>query len=120
VTWTKIGDEIWSDPDLTGLSDRAFRLQVNCYAYSSDKLTDGRLDARQVEQVAFMFGLTGDDLKTAISELVHNGQWTEDLHGYVLVRYLEQNPTREKVIDDRRKNREKQAAWLKKHRRRLG
>ena len=119
MSWANLDDRTWTDPVLGALSDRAFRLHINTYAYCADQLTDGQVDARQVAQVAFMFQLTdADEIKAAIRELVQAGVWTEDLNAYTLPSYIAANRSRAEIEEDRRKNRERQAAWQKKQRRR--
>ena|ERR1700730_1774138 len=123
MSWAQFDDGTWSDPALSKLSHRAHRLFANCWIYCADKMTDGRLDLRQIEQVAFMFGLTDRDcIKADIAELVAGGvltedaqiPLTEDMGGYTLVDWLEQNRTKQEVLDSRKKTAERQARWRKK------
>src|SRR5437762_8022098 len=101
MTWAKLSDETWTDPVLTALSDRAFRLHIACLAYCADKLTDGALTARQVEQVAFMFGLTDEkELKATIAELVKSDLW-ESGQEYSIIDFLESNPSKAKDEETR-------------------
>lgn len=50
MPWANLDDRTWTDPVLGTLTDRAYRLHINAYAYCGDQLTDGRIDARQVAQ----------------------------------------------------------------------
>jgi len=102
MPYANLDDHTWTDPVLGTLSDRAFRLHVNVYSYCGDQLTDGRVDARQVAQVAFMFGLSDpEEIKAAIAELVKGGVWAADLNGYTLPSYIASNRTRAEVEADR-------------------
>jgi hypothetical protein len=102
MPWANLDDGTWTDPVLGALSDRAFRLHVNTYAYCADLLTDGRVDARQVAQIAFMFQLaSANEIKAAVDELLQAGVWTEDLNGFIVPSYVAANRSRAEVEADR-------------------
>jgi predicted FMN-binding regulatory protein PaiB len=62
-----------------------------------------------------MFGLTDPDcLKQAISELVTWKLWTEELQGYVMVGWLEQNRSKQDVLETREGARKRMARWRRK------
>jgi hypothetical protein len=113
MPYANLSDTTWSDPALGTLSDQAFRLHINAYSYCSNHLTDGRLTARQVEQVGFMFGLVGDALKAAATELVQAGVWTEALTEYTLPSFIATNWSRARIEEQRAGT----AARVRKHRR---
>jgi len=115
MPWAQKDDGAWTDPVLATLSDPAYRLHDNCWTYAANKLTDGRISRAEVARVAAMFGLTdADNLTEIIGELVTSTLWTEDLHGYDLVGWLDQNRSRAQVESDRAQNRERQRRYAKK------
>lgn len=115
MPWAQKDDGSWTDPTLSDLSDRAYRLHDNAWTYCAYKMTDGRITRSEAVRIAAMFGMTDPDRVTqAISELVTAKLWTEDLHGYSLVGWLDQNRSRKQVLQDREKNRKKQAAYRRR------
>jgi len=112
MAWAQKDDRAWTDPRLCALSDRAYRLHDNCWTYSAERLTDGRISRDEVARVAAMFGLTDPDcLAKAIDELLTWQLWTQTMTGYAMVDWLDQNRSRKRVLRDRKRNREKLAAW---------
>src|SRR2546429_5338613 len=102
MTWAQKDDGAWTDPTLLALSDRAYRLHDNCWTYSADKLTDGRITRDEVARVAAMFGLTDREcLKQAVVELLTWKVWQEDVEGYALVGWLDQNRSKQEVDETR-------------------
>lgn len=115
MTWAQKDDGSWSDPRLCALSDRAYRLYDNCWTYSADKLTDGRITPDEVVRVAAMFGLTSPkDLAKAIEELLTWKVWTQNSPTYVMDGWLAQNRSKKKVLRSRELNAQKQARWRRK------
>lgn len=47
--WVRLDDGFADDPQVIGLSDKAFRLYVRVVCYAARHRTDGRLPARAVE-----------------------------------------------------------------------
>ncbi len=115
MSWAQKDDGAWTDPTLLALSDRAYRLHDNCWTYSADKLTDGRITRDEVARVAAMFALTDREcLKAAISELVTLKLWTEDLTGYSMAGWLEQNRSKQEVDERRESARKRMTRWRSK------
>jgi len=115
MTWAQKDDGAWTDPTLSALSDRAYRLHDNCWTYAADKLTDGRITRDEVARVASMFGLTEPEcLNSAISELLTWRLWIEELDGYEIAGWLEQNRSKQDVLNSREATRQRQARWRRK------
>jgi hypothetical protein len=115
MTWAQKDDGAWTDPTLSALSDRAYRLYDNCWTYAANKLTDGRITRDEVARVAFMFRLTDiDELTQATTEIVSAGLWIEDTTVFELVGWLDQNRSKQDVLSTRQLTRERQARWRKK------
>lgn len=110
MTYALIGDEVWSDPIMTALSSDAWRLYWCAVSYSSDKLTDGMIEQRQVDQVAAVNGLRRPARLT--NELVQWGLWKTVRDSFEIVGFLDHNPSREKVMERRAQNAER----VKRHR----
>jgi len=115
MPWAQKDDGAWTDPRLSALSDRAYRLHDNCWTYAADKLTDGRITRDEVARVAAMFGLTDPaHLVKAVNELLTWKLWTQDTTSYEMVGWLEQNRSKKRVLREQRVNREKQRRWRAK------
>jgi len=113
MSWAQKDDGSWTDSRLCALSDRAYRLHDNCWTYAADKMTDGELSRDEVARVAAMFNLTDPrQLDQAIHELITWKVWTATQNpGYAMVRWLEQNRSREDNLKALEANREKQRRW---------
>jgi len=111
MAYALLGDEIWSDPIMTALSSDAWRLHWCAVSYSSNKLTDGLMERRQVEQVAGINRLRSPG--RLLDELVRSGLWKKVKGGYEILGFLDHNPTREKVLARRRQNAERQEKFRK-------
>ena len=112
MPWAQKDDGAWTDPTLAALTDRAFRLYDNCWTYAADKLTDGRITRDEVARVAAMFGLTDPDcLAQVITELVTWKLWIEDLNGYEIAGWLEQNRSKREVLETREGARQRMADY---------
>ena len=100
--WIRLDDTFWTHPKLERLSDRAYRLYLRSIGYAAQHLTDGVIDQTALRTL-------GAARKTC-EELVTSGCW--DIvpdGGYVVHDYLDFNPSREQVMDRRRKEADKKA-----------
>jgi hypothetical protein len=115
MAWAQKDDGSWTDPTLLALSDRAYRLHDLCWTYCADKLTDGRVTRLEVARVAAMFKLIDPGLlDETIRELTTLNVWIEDLHGFVLVGWLDANRSAKEVRKARKRSAERQARWRRK------
>lgn len=99
MTWVRIEDGFPDHPKVVGLTDRAFRAHIVGLCYAGQHLTDGKIP----EAVARGLG------KRQVSELVAADLWEQNGVGYIIHGYLDYNPSREYVEDERRKARERRA-----------
>lgn len=96
MTWVRIDDEFGEHPKIAALSSPAFRAHVLALCYCNRNLTDGYIPL----SVAKM--LTGSARR--LTELVEGELWERDENGgYQIHDYLEYNPPREWVEDQRKK-----------------
>ena len=103
MTWFKVDDSMWSHPKTLGLSHRAMALWVRAGSYAGNHLTDGVIP----RNVLALLQATDDDA----TELVSAGLWLHHVNGYLFHDWNEYQPTRAKVSAERRKNKERQAAY---------
>jgi hypothetical protein len=88
------------------VSDRAFRLWFNACCYCNRNLTDGRVPAALIQ------GLSVTATKRTVGELL-NASLLERLDGdtFLVHDYLDHNPSRADVEEERRRSRERTAKW---------
>lgn len=111
MVWAKFDDRYPWHRKVRPLSDAAFRLDVSAVCWCAENLTDGVIKAEHLPLVS--------DVKRpakAAAELVKWGRWHDNGHdcescpevppgGWVVHDYLDYNPLRSKVEDDREKRR---------------
>ena len=100
-------DSIYDDPAVTRAGTAAFGLYARCGVYVARHLLDGFVPS----EVAAQYGTP--DWR---GKLVDAGLWETVPGGYSMPRYLVDNPTREKVLDERKLKAERQQRWLDKKR----
>lgn len=93
------------NPKLVRISDRAFRLWFHACCYCNRNLTDGRVPA------ALLAGLSHTSTRRTATELVDAGLLERDGEDYLVHDYLDHNPSREEVEEERRRSRERTAKW---------
>jgi hypothetical protein len=108
VTWTRLDDDFWSNPKVVAVGNEAAGAYARMLSYCGRHLTDGRVPA---ETASFITRPTVIRRLEEYSFIVRNGA------GYVIPDYLEFNPSREKVLAERRKAAERQAKSRGKSRR---
>lgn len=106
MTWLKIDDGFVDHPKVCGLSHAAFHLHVAALCYCARHLTDGLIPA--VIAVRLLHGITARHRE----ELVNAGLWVPVDDGWKVHNFLEFNPSRAKVEDERAQSAERQ----RKHR----
>lgn len=100
MTWVKLDDGFCTNPKVIALSDRAFRAYVAAICYCAANLTDGVIP----NAARHLIGKA-----PALDELVRVGMLTIVEDGYSVHDYLEYNPSRERVLADRRGSAARQA-----------
>jgi hypothetical protein len=111
MPWAKFDDRYPWHRKVRPLSDAAFRLDASAICWCAENLTNGVIEGDQL-------GLVSDVKRPskAAGELLRTGRWHRGDHdcegcpqgpadGFVIHDYLDYNPTREKVEEDREKRR---------------
>ena len=108
MVWFKVDDGFYTNVKIERLSMAARGLWVSAGSYCGHQLTDGVVSAKMVRQLG--------GTPTQIKALVEHGLWTETTDdsgakAYAFSHWLEFNPSREKVLSDRKKEAEKKREW---------
>jgi hypothetical protein len=103
VSWVKLDDDFFENPNTGPLSNGAKLLYLAGLTYCAKRLTDGKIDARGVKVVR---AKTGAGAKV-IAELKASGRWEENGSGYIVHDYLDYNPTAAKVLAQRKAAKER-------------
>jgi len=92
MSWFRLDDKFHGNPKVLTAGNAAVGLYVRCASYCADHLTDGRIPG----SVARMYGTTRE-----ITVLVSTGLWDEIDGEFVMPDYLEYNPSRDQVEQER-------------------
>lgn len=107
--WVKLHDGFPEDERVLGLSDKAFRLHVEGLCACARNLTDGTLSVARLRQLRAT--------KAAIFELEACGLWRASEDGaYAINKFLDYNPSAEKVKHDRERAAKRQKSWRESNR----
>jgi hypothetical protein len=118
MTWLKSDDGMGEHPKTWRLIRRrkyvglaAFGLHDLARLHASRYFTDGHVPAEFVDDVCERAGLRPKEVPAMTDALVASGQWTVDeSDGWWIHDYLDHNPSRAQVEEQRRKDRERKAA----------
>lgn len=88
MSWVKLDDGYPEHIKVVGLSDAAFRTDVEGWCYCARNLTDGLIPAAIAKRWR----------KRAITELMDAGRWHHDVAGYRIHDYLDYNPSKADAI----------------------
>ncbi len=94
MVWFKVDDSFWSHPKVLTLSGDALALWVRAGAYCGQQLTDGFVSLQALRMLA--------DRDAAV-ELANAGLWESVRGGFQFHDWAEYQPTREHVIEERKK-----------------
>lgn len=97
MTWVKIDDNFPDHPRVVGLTDAAFRTHVSAICYSARYLTDGSIPSSAMRSIG---------PRRAAQELEAAGLWARTDHGWMIRDYLDYNPSRAEVEEQRERKRE--------------
>lgn len=104
MTWLKIDDGFDENMKIEPLCDRAFRLHISALCLCSRKLSDGHISATSLKGMLAKTSAT----KRHVQELVDAELWLPALGGgHVIKDFLHYNRSREQVLDDREKARDR-------------
>jgi hypothetical protein len=108
LTWVRLDDAFARHRKVRRLGHVAFRLHICALCWCSEHLTDGHIPRDELDDVC---DLTVRELRQAVPELVRRGLWDEVDDGYRIHDYLDYNPSRAKVLDERAAKSARQARW---------
>lgn len=100
MTWFKVDDGFHSHPKMVDASDAAVALWTRAGSWASAHLTDGFVPSGMPARFC-------GDPDAAAEELISRGVWTRTRGGFQFHDWLDYNPSKEKVLTDRAKEREK-------------
>jgi hypothetical protein len=103
----QMDDSLYDDPAVIRAGTAAFGLYARCGDYVARHLLDGFVPS----DVAAQYG-TPDWTR----KLTDAGLWKTVPDGHYMPRYLADNPSREKVLAERKRKSERQQRWLDKQR----
>ena len=124
MPWFRLEDTFHSHPKVLRAGNEAVGLFVRCGTYAAQHLTDGFIP----EDIANLYGATstgsrrdGDAGKaeTLAETLVSTGLWRRVRGGWKMRDYLEYNPSKQAVDNERRQKAERQKRWREAQRRRV-
>lgn len=107
MPWVRFDDQFPIHRKVKALSDSAFRLHVEAIFWCARNLTDGFVPAEDVSDVT-----TVRRPHKFIDLLVTRGSWLRVDGGWQIHDYLDYQPAKAKVEEDRKAKSERQARWL--------
>jgi len=108
MPWVRLSDDWYDDPELIEAGPWSMLLWPLLISWSARNLSDGKIPAGQIRRLVDWSQL-GAEPEQAIAPLVATGRLQEIACGYLIVNYHRYQPTREKVLDDREKDRQRKA-----------
>ena len=109
MPWVKLTDDWYDDPDLIAAGPLSMLIWPILIAWSTRNLQDGNVPSGQIRRLVDWSEL-GADPEHAIAPLVACGRLQETPGGYRIVNFLKYQPSREKVLGDREKDKQRKAA----------
>ena len=100
-------DSIYDDPAVARAGTAAFGLYSRCGVYVARHLLDGHVPS----EVAAQYGTP-----EWIRKLTESGLWETVPGGHFMPRYLVDNPSKDKVLAERKAKAERQQRWLENKR----
>lgn len=114
MAWFKVDDKLHSHPKRFRAGLEAMGLWTLCGSWTSDQLTDGFIPEYIAEQMG------GRNWRRLAGRLVTAGLWVEAFDdgepGWRFHQFLDRNPSRNDVEEQRAKNAQKIADWRAKKR----
>ena len=95
-----------ADPKMVMAGERGEHLYFRAVLHCREHLTDGVIHRASLQRIGLGIG---GKLETHAARLVEVGLWIEREDDYEVHDYLEYNPSREKVLEERRKASERRA-----------
>jgi hypothetical protein len=124
MPWFRLDDSFHSHPKVIAAGNEAIGLYVRCGSYAAEHLTDGFIR----EDIAVLYGAcdtgsrrnpgTGQP-ETLAQTLARTKLWRRTRGGWRMPDYLEYNPSKQAVENDRKLKAERQKRWRETRGRRL-
>jgi hypothetical protein len=121
MPWVRFDDTFPTHRKVDGLSDAAFRLHVSAIFWCARNLTDGAVPEEDLDLVTARVRTPA----RFAADLVRRELWHESGHdcpdcpqptdGWMIHGYLEFQPSKERVLAERRGSAERQRAWRDRH-----
>lgn len=106
MPWVRLDDGMYTHPKVISLTPSARWLFVAGICYANQNATDGFISRSAAEGVG-MIRQSG----RAVAELVSAGLWERSGSGYVIHDYHDYQPSRDKILADRRAAAQRQQRW---------
>jgi len=90
--WVKIDTSYLRNPKITGITAPATLLHLASILWTADQLTDGRLPAHILPELAHMARIPRSTASKRVDELVDNGLWVNNGDGWYLHDFDTMNP----------------------------
>lgn len=107
MSWAKVDDHFWSHPKVVATSDEALGLWVRALSYVAQHETDGFLASSGLAIVQ----PEPRRRKRLAEELVSKGLWRLAPGGYLFHDYLERNPSRDQLKQQRTSTAARMRKW---------
>lgn len=103
MTWTRLDDHFLDHPKILAAGERAELLHIHGLIYANKHLTDGFIPNSAVKL------LLHNPQRGSVDRLVELGIWKVVDGGYEIHDFLDWNPSRDKVLTERKRNAERVA-----------
>jgi hypothetical protein len=111
MPWVRFDDQYPIHHKVEELSDAAFRLNTAAVCWCSRNTTDGHVGERK----PILIQPRARNINKVVEELVQAGLWKAAPGGWIIHDYLEYQPTKERVMSDRKASAERQKRHRDKH-----
>jgi hypothetical protein len=106
MPWFRMDDSFHSHPKTIKAGNEAIGLYARCGTYAAEHLTDGFIP----DEVVLLYGS-----RELAAVLVSAKLWRRARGGWRIHDYLDYNPSRKTVENERRTNAERQKRWRQTH-----
>jgi hypothetical protein len=94
VTWVKLDDAFWANPKVVAVGNEAAGAYARMLSYCGQQLTDGLIEDHAAKIIT---------RPSVCRKLAENGFLERNGKGWRIPDFLEFNPSRDKVLETRRK-----------------
>ena len=112
MPWVRLDDSMPDDPRYIDLSDAALALHVRGLCYANRHLTDGAIPAGALAR------LGTPEAARELEQSKPHPRWVRTETGWQIQDFHETQPTREKVLDGRKKTNDRVAKWRENNKKR--